>query len=402
MHISRVSTVLALASMAAAKVQYTGTNESGLEFGDGNNTDYTNPDPNTVTYWKSVGANVYRMGFTWERAQPAQNGALDETYMSYLDKFIKPATAAGQIVMLEPHNYARYRGGIVGSAVPSSAMADFWTKLANRYKSNPNVWFDIMNEPHDLPTQQWFSAAQDSINAIRKAGFNNKLLVPGIAWTGAWSWVSSGNSGVAGTITDPSNNWAYDMHQYFDSDYSGTNKVCSHGTEVFTAATNWLRSNGKKAFLGEWAVSTDSSCSGMIDKVAQYLNDNSDVWIGWTWWASGPWWGDYMFSLEPTSGTSGDKPQMAQLKKWFVGNGGGGSTTPTTTTRAQTTTTRAQTSTTRAQTTTVRTTTTTRTGGSTNCASLYGQCGGQGWTGATCCSQGTCKVSNQWYSQCLN
>lgn len=32
---------------------------------------------------------------------------------------------------------------------------------------------------------------------------------------------------------------------------------------------------------------------------------------------------------------------------------------------------------------------------------LYGQCGGQGWTGPTTCASGTCKVSNQWYSQCL-
>lgn len=34
------------------------------------------------------------------------------------------------------------------------------------------------------------------------------------------------------------------------------------------------------------------------------------------------------------------------------------------------------------------------------CASLWGQCGGNGYTGPTCCSQGTCKVSNEWYSQC--
>ncbi|AEO67461.1 d6ba6dd3-247f-404f-b3bc-6f6234169548 [Thermothielavioides terrestris] len=43
-------------------------------------------------------------------------------------------------------------------------------------------------------------------------------------------------------------------------------------------------------------------------------------------------------------------------------------------------------------------------GGSTggSCSALWGQCGGQGWTGPTCCSQGTCKAQNQWYSQCLN
>ncbi|KAJ3044614.1 hypothetical protein HDV00_001540 [Rhizophlyctis rosea] len=50
--------------------------------------------------------------------------------------------------------------------------------------------------------------------------------------------------------------------------------------------------------------------------------------------------------------------------------------------------------TTRAATSTTRAATTTR--ASSNCAVLYGQCGGQGWTGATCCTTGTCKVSNAW------
>ncbi|KAM0322252.1 hypothetical protein ACHAQA_009540 [Verticillium albo-atrum] len=35
------------------------------------------------------------------------------------------------------------------------------------------------------------------------------------------------------------------------------------------------------------------------------------------------------------------------------------------------------------------------------CAAAWAQCGGQGWTGPTCCSKGTCKVSSQWYSQCV-
>jgi cellulose 1,4-beta-cellobiosidase len=36
-----------------------------------------------------------------------------------------------------------------------------------------------------------------------------------------------------------------------------------------------------------------------------------------------------------------------------------------------------------------------------NCVSKWSQCGGQGWTGPTCCVESTCKVSNPWYSQCL-
>ncbi|KAJ4321224.1 NAD(P)H-dependent D-xylose reductase (XR) [Fusarium piperis] len=40
-------------------------------------------------------------------------------------------------------------------------------------------------------------------------------------------------------------------------------------------------------------------------------------------------------------------------------------------------------------------------GSGSNCAPQWGQCGGQSWTGATCCQSGTCTQHNPWYSQCL-
>jgi endo-1,4-beta-xylanase len=41
------------------------------------------------------------------------------------------------------------------------------------------------------------------------------------------------------------------------------------------------------------------------------------------------------------------------------------------------------------------------TGSGSACSALYGQCGGIGWTGATCCASGSCKEANSYYSQCL-
>lgn len=59
------------------------------------------------------------------------------------------------------------------------------------------------------------------------------------------------------------------------------------------------------------------------------------------------------------------------------------------------------TKTTTTETTTTETTITTTTGGATQ--TLYGQCGGSGWTGPTACASGaTCKVLNPYYSQCLS
>ncbi|KAK7418801.1 hypothetical protein QQZ08_011124 [Neonectria magnoliae] len=43
----------------------------------------------------------------------------------------------------------------------------------------------------------------------------------------------------------------------------------------------------------------------------------------------------------------------------------------------------------------------TSTGSSVGCAAIWAQCGGSGWTGASCCVSGsTCKSVNEWYSQC--
>ncbi|KAI0439725.1 carbohydrate-binding module family 1 protein [Xylaria telfairii] len=74
-----------------------------------------------------------------------------------------------------------------------------------------------------------------------------------------------------------------------------------------------------------------------------------------------------------------------------AGNGGGSG--PTTTLSTSKTT----------ATTTVSTSKTTSSGGSspTGCTvALYAQCGGIGYTGCTACASGTCKVLNDYYSQC--
>ncbi|KAI0181204.1 glycosyl hydrolase family 61-domain-containing protein [Hypoxylon sp. FL1284] len=41
-------------------------------------------------------------------------------------------------------------------------------------------------------------------------------------------------------------------------------------------------------------------------------------------------------------------------------------------------------------------------GGNAGAVALYGQCGGNGYTGATSCAEGFCKVQNPYYSQCVS
>jgi endoglucanase len=328
---------------APAEITYTGVNLAGADFGESNlpgtyNTHYTYPRPQEVDYFVGKGLNTFRIPFRWERLQRAQNAALNAAELARLTTIVNYATSKGAHVVLDPHNYARYHGNVVGTAaLPNSSLADFWSRLSSEFKDNSRVIFGLMNEPHTMPTEQWRDAANAAIAAIRDTGATNLILVPGNAWTGAHSWTQNWygtpNATAMLGITDPGNNFAFDVHQYLDGNSSGTStQIVSPtiGHERLVAFTNWLRTNNRRGFLGEFAVANSQIGDAAtqigdeaIHNMLSYVKDNDDVWLGWTWWAAGPWWGDYMFSLEPTGlGGSGqaDRPALSVLQRHLATN----------------------------------------------------------------------------------
>ncbi len=61
------------------------------------------------------------------------------------------------------------------------------------------------------------------------------------------------------------------------------------GVEQVQDVTAWLGDNGFKGFLGEFGGSARAACLGAVDNLMTYLGENSDVWLGWTIWASAEW-----------------------------------------------------------------------------------------------------------------
>jgi Ca2+-binding RTX toxin-like protein len=80
--------------------------------------------------------------------------------------------------------------------------------------------------------------------------------------------------------------------------------------------TRWAEQTGQRLFLGEVGVGTDATGLSALNNMLQYMNQHTDVWQGVTYWAGGPWWGAYMYRIEPQGlGTSAvaDRPQMVIL-----------------------------------------------------------------------------------------
>lgn len=318
--------VLGLAgTVPAAATELTGINLAGGEFG-GLKAKYGHgyiyPNPGQIDDFAKLGMNVFRLPVRWERIVAEPGGPLLETEMARIDSVVDTATARGASVIIDVHSYARFAGQPLGSPTVAAAdLVSLWSNLAQRYKSNPKVIFGLMNEPVRIPAAEWAATAQAAVDAIRSRGARNLVLVPGINWSGAWTWnkrINGVSNAEAMTgFRDPEHNIAFDFHQYFDAYSSGTGPAC--GTEAEAArrinvATAWLVKTNNRGFLSEFGLGRSPECLVALRAVLTTLAADPH-WQGWTIWASAQWFGTYQFNLYPAT----NPPQLDVLKPFLAG-----------------------------------------------------------------------------------
>ncbi|KAH0027255.1 endo-1,4-beta-glucanase precursor, partial [Aureobasidium melanogenum] len=337
-----VSTSAASTSKAAAassgKVKYAGVNIAGFDFGMDTNgaSSGSYVDPGTTGqnqmnhFVKDDKLNAFRLPVGWQYLVNSQlGGTLDSTFFAKYDQQMTYCLNSGAaLCILDLHNYARWNGQIVGtSGGPTNAQfASIWSQLAKKYASKPKVAFAIMNEPHDLQDiNAWATTVQAAVTAIRQAGATqNMILLPGNDWTHAANFVDNGSAAALNKITNldgSKTNLVFDVHQYSDSDGSGTSSTCvssSSNIAGFTKLANWLRTNGRQAMLTEAGGSNDQSCLTAVCDVLNYLMTNSDVYLGWTGWSAGMFATDYVLSEVPT-GSAGSYKDQAIVTKCIAG-----------------------------------------------------------------------------------
>lgn len=305
-----------------------GANAAGAEFGETmpgeHGRDYIYPSTQTLAYLRAKGMNVVRLPFRWERLQPRLNEPFDAAERARLQATVDAILRLGMTVVLDPHNFAMYHDHRIGSPeVPVSAFADFWRRLAPLYAGRQEVIYLLMNEPPHMAASDWLPAANAALAAVRERGADNFVLVPGTLWTGAVHWHAEqpggSNAEVMRGVVDPMNHFGFDIHQYLDDDYSGTKDACNRVEDAMAGlerVTKWMAETGNRAFLGEFGGHARPDCYRGLARLVGHVNARPDVWLGWSIWAAGDWWGDHPLSIQPDAG--GDRPQLTAIERFIA------------------------------------------------------------------------------------
>jgi len=282
-----------------------GVNLSGLQmavtnlrYGSGTQQDinYSVPRREDVQWLARQGYKKSRLPIQWEMLQPVlfdskpnaataailgQPGAFDATYQGHVQSILDAHAAAGTKVILDLHNYCRYRdfiyqpdgsvkglvnpgGGVLpyttdasqvytrifatatGATLTPAHFTDFWTRAAKLWKDHPGFGgYGLMNEPYNLPSPGmttesfdgtedlfiWPTFARAAIDAIRALDPTGLIYLDSNEYSGAFSIAQSNPAWpIAGT------NLIYEVHMYLDAGSSG--QAYDYDTEVakgFTA-----------------------------------------------------------------------------------------------------------------------------------------------------------------------
>ncbi|KAL5345480.1 hypothetical protein ACLOAV_009230 [Pseudogymnoascus australis] len=320
-------TAVAMPATRATGTQFAGVNIAGFDFGmliDGSQdlSQVQVPNGDQMTHFASDdNSNIFRLPAGWHFLTNNKGGdSLDDNNFGQYDTLVQACLATGAHCILDLHNYARWDGEIIGQGGPADdALVSFWTALATKYAKEDQIIFGIMNEPHDMPDiTTWAATIQAVVTAIRNAGATNQLiLLPGDNFTSAEDFVNNGSLDALVAVENPDGTTTgliFDVHKYLDSDNSGKDVECvSNGIEeAYAPLADALRSISRQALLSETGGGNTDSCLQYVCAQNDYLDENSDVYLGYVGWAAGAFWDDYELTLVPTQNGDSwtDKPLM--------------------------------------------------------------------------------------------
>ena len=202
-----------------------------------------------------------------------------------LDAIVRTFTSRGVVVLFEAHD----RIGTYYQGEDLTRLVDWFRGLAQRYKGNPYVWFDVSNEPGGrgaIDATAWINMHQQVIRAIRDTGANNIIMVEGAtggqdAGSSGSNFVRQGDSAILsyasqvmtfGGRTYP--NIVFSIHPY---------DLWNFGDAKMADFFNQVKARNLVMIVGEYGVQTDQNTTAAASSV---INTAPPLGVGhivWHW-----------------------------------------------------------------------------------------------------------------------
>ena len=215
-----------------------------------------------------------------------RGGRSGEEYQRALDQVIYWASLFGAYTLLDLQwlDADRIYGGERNyvAPLPNHDSIELWTTLANRYKDEPAVLYDLFNEPHDRLDDDPFALNKED-GTTYPAHHRKVTMREWQPWARALTNAVRAES-PDGLVFIAGTNWAYDLRgmpmDLANVVYS-THVYSNKGNDWTTAFGDLSRS--VPVFVGEFGVTNNRSDLKFGRRLTRYLRDLEIGWAAWSW-----------------------------------------------------------------------------------------------------------------------
>ena len=130
---------------------------------------------------KDAGFNAVRVPTRWSaHAADAAPYSIDPAFFKRVDWVIQQAQANDLAVVLNMHHYEEF---ISDTARHTSRLVAMWQQIAERYASySSDLFFEPLNEPHDIGADTWNDILAQAITVIRNTNPSRPVVVGPVDW----------------------------------------------------------------------------------------------------------------------------------------------------------------------------------------------------------------------------
>jgi endoglucanase len=258
-------------------------------------------DQASITAMKSWGpVNAVRVPLNeacWNGESYVDSAYAGTNYINAIKAYVSLLNSNGIVAILDLHwTDGLYTGNSSGCSsaeatcqkpMPDAAEAiPFWTSVANTFKGNDAVIFDLFNEPYasratGSTTTGWecwenggtcsgisyqVAGMQQMVNAVRSAGANNVLMLGGEEYANDLTdWLQY-------EPTDPDHNLVASFHSY---NFNTCNSQSCWTSEVAPVIAQ------VPVIAGE--IGENDCAGGYIDSLTNWLESENTSFLAWAW-----------------------------------------------------------------------------------------------------------------------
>jgi endoglucanase len=244
-----------------------------------------------IAAWHTNSVRVPLNEDCWLGINGAYRGASGLAYRQAIEGYVSLLEAHGLYVILDLHWAAPGRHRALGQWPMADAThaPAFWRSVAQAFRSNQGVLFDLYNEPYLSSWRCWkvgcetsydddgakvryrTAGMQQLVDAVRSTGATTPLMLGGL------SWASDETGWLAHAPVDPLHQLVVSFHTY---DFSGCDTAACWNSTIAPLTTQ------VPVVTGEFG---EAGCKDTYDLAYMPWADAHGVsYLGWTWDSTGP------------------------------------------------------------------------------------------------------------------